>query len=475
MTRPVSKPAADSQATTLSSSVSVQDLPNELLLLIFKLLHKPSRKNRVGQLSPSMFPFAQAKVCERWRAVLANSSIFWTYIPIAVDRDFTPALTIDDYFCWSREQPVQVFVGRHAGTYKQDDPDEKARVAAVMPHISQHLHRISILDFALIRRSSFPDLHSWLSGEADILERMEVHCRIEGENKASVITPYEDEPDLYFSFPRLQSLSLDGRNFNRACIFRSDWLEHAPKLRTITLTSFQPSSPSEELSVRDTLRALSKAKGLARLNVHGVSFLDSNPRRLLPSLPGCSLELHDLRGNATASFLQAVEGQYIESLVLRRCSLLGVTSFFACGLLLEDISEEWDLDRPFRDITTAELVVVDCPGFNDSVLDLLADAGLTNDAFMSKSLWIVYITGCTNFSVRSLYRMVHARRLAAEQNPGWDGTEYSLFLMGESDGMTAISVLTVENGPPISDSYRRRFEQLVASFHWTVAGESESS
>ncbi|KIJ61850.1 hypothetical protein HYDPIDRAFT_115324 [Hydnomerulius pinastri MD-312] len=156
---------------------SIHDLPNEVLLLAFKFLYMTSRsptdlsaaisegfrrctlemdgdqkalyafyeepyetkwaKER-DLFSPSLFPYSQANVCQRWRNVLGDCSVFWTRVVIPVDKCI-PLTTILDYFCWSKDHLIEIFVGRGRTTSTGHlDSHERQRVATIMPFIALH-------------------------------------------------------------------------------------------------------------------------------------------------------------------------------------------------------------------------------------------------------------------------------------------------------------------------------------------------
>ncbi|KIJ63522.1 hypothetical protein HYDPIDRAFT_112949 [Hydnomerulius pinastri MD-312] len=475
---------------TSSRSLSIHSLPNELLLFIFECLYsmhcdQVSMNDELvweldaDLLSPTLFPFAQMRVCQRWRAVLLACSMFWTRIVIAVDEDYTPVWRIKDQFLWSRDQPVDVFVTRHPGTYEQEDLCEKTRVAAILPLISRHLHRCRRIEFKLLHLSSLPEIRSLLSGEASVLEDIGIDCHIEDVNEESVLPLPASEPDIHISTPRLTSLTFDGRSFFRSFVYRSDWFMHAPQLHNVFLTSYDVLSPNEVMSINDMLDVLSKLEDLWSLSVYSLPLLDADPNRQLPSLEISELDFFHLTGSITATIFACVSILPEEVSVIE-CSFLGVNFLAGIHFHLEDISPEWNLSVPFSDIIrVSEMDIVNCPGFTDDVLDVLTDGGPHNDDFSGTDLQKLSITRCTNFSAQKMYEMIRKRWEAVEeQNPGWHGDDERVvsdehyedrFVEG---GQRPVSTLRVSEGPELPDEYRVLLKSLVPVFHWTVAGEA---
>ena len=170
-------------------TITIHDLPAEILLLIFKYVDKTVTRKRGKKistrpaeesdlLSPSLFPYALAAVCSTWRDVMSLVPAFWTRVVILVDSNPTTLSAVELQLQWSRALPLDITVTRRERSYTMDDLYEGKRVKAVMKLIGPHLPRCLSLRFDVIYSSSLPSLLKDFHGTAPLLKHLELECKL---------------------------------------------------------------------------------------------------------------------------------------------------------------------------------------------------------------------------------------------------------------------------------------------------------
>lgn len=182
--------AEDRGPVELQHPTSINDLPADVLLIIFRdVLHDaPPRpwkssyvETRVGckaQLDP--WPsFVSRATKERvqehidhekpasellaavhpyWREVMSNLSEFWKSFVIWTGRNPTPLSHLRQYLAWSKMHAVDIFVYRRYDP-SLHDPTEKARMRAICELLIPHIKRIRVLSVHCVHSNSLPRPH----------------------------------------------------------------------------------------------------------------------------------------------------------------------------------------------------------------------------------------------------------------------------------------------------------------------------
>ena len=454
-----------SRDVTRTTSAHIGSLPNELLLIIFKFVCMESRVCLMAPpndfpyettwatdqnvLSPSLFPYAVASVCSRWRDILSTVPVFWTRIVILIDTNPTLSSAIQSYLTWTHDIPLDVIVMRMPGTFDEDDPDERVRVAAVMKLLGPHVHRCRSLQFDVTYSSSLPSLRQDFYGVACGLEELVLECRVDdGGNESSHTVEHRT-----FEYPILRTLVIDCRNFMDSCMIDARPFNNVTHLQIL---HFSPSEgDGERLSLYRVLQTLQKFRELRSLTLSDIEFdfaSGSYPDSSFPLLPS-TVTFEDLSGEIVAEFFRVTNANPHDTIITScsACSTDTSGTISSSNLTLEEITAGPDLTKFLGDWHGHILSLQNCPGFNDSVLRMCEVA--------APNMSELRISDCPNFSVGALREMLDRRsKLAAYSDNQWDLPPFS-----------PITVLTVEGcGPLISSEDLKWFQGHLSYFYWVT-------
>ncbi|KAH7929398.1 hypothetical protein BV22DRAFT_135355 [Leucogyrophana mollusca] len=197
-----------------SSTPSINTMPTELLLMIFKGVYAAHRTGQVGSqsdpnsnsdsdsdsdsdssddwipadpLSPSYFPLALTRVCTAWRDIMSTVPEFWTRLVIFVDNDPTPLSQVESWLEWSRDLPLDILVTRRPDRFEEDDPDENDRVDCLIDVIYGDIERCQRLCFDVILASSLPPLDIFNHLVAPHLATFTLECRVDDGPRPDVM------------------------------------------------------------------------------------------------------------------------------------------------------------------------------------------------------------------------------------------------------------------------------------------------
>lgn len=459
-----------------TTRASIGDLPTELLEIIFKFVYMKSRvptdeecyrhlpgyspdgpyetmwDTHQNLLSPSLFPYALASVCTTWRDVLSTIPVFWTRVVILIDTNPTVLPAIQSYFKWTHNLPLDVAVMRRSGAF---DPDENARVLAVIDLLGPHVHRCRSLQFDVIYSSSLPSLRRDFHGVAPELDKLVLKCRV--DDGGSI--PSDTAEHGMFACPVLQTLVLDGRNFLE-CMIDARPFTSATSIEILHLSPSQ----NESFPLYQMLRTLEKFRKLRSLKVREVEF-DFVSGSVDPASFGLSLSsatFEDLQGSVLTEIFR-VTTLHPEWTTITRCSVDPFDStIWTFNLTLEDIAADQDLREILRGWYGRHLYIYNCPGFDDIVIAEMGQGGHSSDDFIVRNITELCISDCPNFSVGVLKEMVDERsRIAAahEHDDTWDEFNPST--------VSRIAILDVNGyGPLISPEDVEWFEANVDFFGW---------
>jgi hypothetical protein len=452
---------------TRTTRVCINDCPVELLVLIFKFVFTHSRvstdvvfsddspsayptkwvDNR-DLLSPSLFPFALALVCPTWRDILTTIPIFWSRIPIIIDANPTPLHVIQSYLEWSRDVPLDVTVFRKPGTFDEEDPDEKARVTAVMDLLAPHVPRCRMLEFDVICSSSLPAPCYEIHGRAAKLEILKLMCRLDdGGNDA-----YNRLPQKDFSCPVLRILAIDARNFWHSCMsnIRAFWTTNSMEISHFS-ESESEDSDFHTLYLPAVLQTIMEFGDLRSLTLRNIEFdLGEEYFGVLP-ISARSMTFEDVIDETISAIIRMTSTDF-ESLTLTRCSLdLLTDDMFNAQLTLNEIASDEDLTRFLTVWRGERLYVHNCSSFNDTLLTEMAHEDLETFDFGAPKMEALMISDCPNFSAEKLKEMLDIR----------------IKVYDEYDEVTLVSQLKVTgSGPPISREVAQWFEANLDVFRW---------
>ncbi|GBE83457.1 hypothetical protein SCP_0505060 [Sparassis crispa] len=184
----------------MTHNATIHDLPDDVLLLIFKAVYSMSRKypgrdNRSVSIfeadkddviwqdeavtSPSnLFPDSLVPVSRLWKDTLSSVSDFWTRLTIFVDRRPTPLSAIISRLALSGERVLEITLTRRQGSWSGTDLSEQARVNAAIALLSVHMSRWKTLRLDVLHSSSVLRPHVAMHGDAANLVDLRLHSRL---------------------------------------------------------------------------------------------------------------------------------------------------------------------------------------------------------------------------------------------------------------------------------------------------------
>ena len=394
---------------------------------------------------------------------MSTVAVFWTRIVILVDTNPTPLRAIESYFRWTRDLPLDVAVMRKPGTFEEDDPGEKARVAAVMGLLAPHVRRCHNLHFDIIYSSSLPSLRRDFHGVASELESLRLECQVDdGRNDPSDVVEHGT-----FACPVLRWLVIDGRNFMDSCMIDARPFTNASAIKIL---HFSPSeSDDESLSLYQVLESLLKFDKLLWLAMSDIEFDFASGSYQAYSFPlsPSFVTFEDLSDEVLTEYFD-VTGAHPEAASFTRCSIDTFDNVSGDCLILEEIAVDQDLTSFLGEWLGSTLYLRNCPGFDDSFLAGLGGIGHLDDNFAAPNMDGLMITDCPNFSVVALREMLDARRRNApayQHDDDW----FNNWRDNNFDESTVSRIGKVEVcgcGPLISSEDSEWFQANLAEFCW---------
>jgi hypothetical protein len=230
-----------------------------------------------------------------------------------------------------------------------------------------------------------------------------------------------------FRCPKLKCLTIDGRNCYEACRIDPQWTDRIANIWKLTISHFHP-NPGESFSPHELLLPLLVISQLDNLRITDLDLHPSpEPLEILNPdlLPlGEFLDLEDLHGF-----------EVIDQIIHFRNNPFNI-SLIRCTF--EDIMDEVDyltdlgdegvlrLEMINQDLTPLlrlwhgyALEIIDCPRFDDALLDAMSteENGVFDCAAYLEDL---KIRNCSNFSVAALRRFVESRLHLPVDNDLWN-------------------------------------------------------
>ena len=398
--------------------VGITSLPTELLLWIFNGVASASKRNPFKIIhytkhiqdpntcdcdqawtiedNPSrltLFPYAQAKVCTRWCEVLSMQPAFWTRVIVSRNGEHTPPLVFEKYLQWSRDLPIEVYIGNARSP--NEYPDEAPLIQRYTEILAPHASRCRVIDYEVRYATSLPSLVHHLPNISHLLEvlklRSEEACdpaAVVDEGRLFEVPQGSDQMGRYRDIS-LRDLTLDGRNFilasrcmpglvenvygsitihnslpasemsssnHRSLIFldvRSlAILPQCNELTTLVLQNIAFQSIEESGSIADELAELENliSVNLVKVGPDTLNYILGNT-----GLPGVQVDLEDCD-------FRHFNGSITDPMIsLRRINLASFRAFL----------DRWK---------GANLAVYSCPDLDDNLLSLIATSNQARDS-----------------------------------------------------------------------------------------------
>ncbi|KDR83218.1 hypothetical protein GALMADRAFT_239061 [Galerina marginata CBS 339.88] len=249
-------------------------------LEVAKFLQAQNR-HLASSISPSLFPYNIAAVCETWKNVLSSSPAFWTRLVLFVDFPSTSVEDARRYIEWSRQLPIDVFILRRLDYPEEDTADnsqsEKEKVQAFIKILQPHIGRCRSLHIDVTVDSSLPPLSEIAPMDARSLRSLYLNCDFDSiPSSEDLNIPTEINPTLWSS-PRLHTMALNAHSFLQACTRPPLWFIRQPQLRHLDVSG--GASTHLRLSLQTTLDTITTDLNfvLFSLDFSNINFnLDTN-------------------------------------------------------------------------------------------------------------------------------------------------------------------------------------------------------
>ncbi|KAH9829696.1 uncharacterized protein C8Q71DRAFT_851621 [Rhodofomes roseus] len=461
--------------TRLRQRVSVNDLPPDILLLIFRELlltvRDPAFHGRflVGwndknlepwppydsSMSPLPFPESIASVCRHWRGVMSIMSLFWTRLVIWVGNDPTSLSTIRDYLTWSRDSLLDIYV-----LCRLDAATNNLVMQAVMETLAPHMKRWRLLRMKVLRASSLPRPRIEIVGRADRLIDLEMQAVVD-DSEASVTgaSPVSAE----FSTPVLERLRMGNVHFHESYVKLILQYRMPPKLSHLTILDYGLRHTNFPLV--DLLECITECKGMLRVKLANLR-LDcsySGPPLVRRGIVWCAFaDFVDMRGDEIAEYNRLLSYPYVHMTSYTRCSmevpsLLGNSYYIKATEIASAKTLLTFLAAQRGPIPCSKVLMVNCDGLRHEVLRVMGFA--TNDNWVSPCLKSLAIVGCKQFSSMDLRYLLEARRSVHEATGFPEAIEPG-YVVG------SIEYLNVEDCCELASEDREWFDAHVSSVRW---------
>jgi F-box-like len=333
-TKPHSKPTA-----------SIDCLPTELLLRIFKIVYVNTRSPRIfyllclciwecscdsrpyetkwsewdDLLSPRLFPYALATVCTRWRDVMLLVPEFWTRIVILIDSKQFSLSRLREELESSQNLLINVNITMHESFTGKED-EENSRVRDVTALLHPHLHRCQAIHYNVLYPTSLPpmSLDHYALPKLRQLRLDSRQCSASPDGLQYYIHRMNE-----LQMPSLEKLTINGWDFIE--LYKNDpqWMRH---ILHLSISNFRPVDGGR-FSFHDVIKFVSGIPRLTSLTLNNVEF-DFEMVSNLYSFSDyshfgslSSLGLSDLSARLTAGIFAYLAPFYISSITIKHCPL----------------------------------------------------------------------------------------------------------------------------------------------------------
>jgi len=452
--------------SVLPKRAHISSLPKELLLKVFTELYVLSSELESDSdpdsdylSKPTIFPYCVARVCKRWLEIIRSVAHFATRIVIFVDKPIS-LKELQDQFSDSGSLLIKVFVIREDYT-ASEDPLEGDRVADVMQILVRNVARSQVVVFDLLHNSSLPSMTQF-SGRAPELRTL----RMKSRNYESMRRPHPSNPEAFIC-PSLQFLDLNGGSFVEALRIPK-WIDSMCMLskKNLAITNLTTGDVQED-DLRDLMIAISRMGHLTSLKLSHVE-LDHHSClvRRPPPLFVQNLEFEGLKRDVMTGFFAGYKNRIdVSNLHLKECQLTPVNCLRSWHLALEGIEAEEDITIFISKWDGFGLQIIDCPGVNNNVFQLLSRRQRSTNSLFCPTLRQLRLSPFPLVTAQAVKDMVIARRAKSDEFEVGSRIDRPLPMYG-------ISLSGA--GPPLSLEDSVWFHENLESFVWDVPPQPDS-
>ncbi|CAA7271310.1 unnamed protein product [Cyclocybe aegerita] len=447
-------------------SCSTTSLPPEILTIIFKyiheeqeILHRNADLDFAGDYDPStfegvsrhaiidsaftelhkavcsdvFFPYTFASVCSYWDDVLALTPAFWTRVVLFMDALCTPVPRAKTLLRRSRQLPIDFIITRRMDYCSSSTTAwEQAIVFHFLASLADHLHRCKTIYVSATCSSSLPFPAGMFKLPTPLLRRMWYKADFDDtlydtkESKHVVEDFFTKDGDADVEFmPKLRTLAIDGRNFQRAFFASSH--EGWPH-------SAEHSCHECELPLYVLLDKVESFNSLAYLRIQHLK-LSIAPNDFDPLSYSwyhlTELVLAEIAPDVISELFRLCsftsDGHSLLMLEFNRCPNLHEIGTIPsvpftnlrnldANVLLEPLLRDWDAQA---------LMFYKVENVDDTLLDMLTRKEDPDDfdLFVAPQLMALDLHCCPNITVSALRKMVDTRSGYVDFNdPDWQNT-----------------------------------------------------
>lgn len=453
---------------------------------------------------PTLFPFALAAVLPHWREVLSTVPEYWTR-PVFFLDGATADIDVAEILMYSKNLPLEVYVTRrtfpHEGDIAGQEHAGGARVEArrmceVMDKLKPHLSRCQYIFIHTLRSSSLPSLRHDFSSHCPFLTQLKLECNI--DDGLNILVHDQHLPSEQFTCPVIYTLLIDGPNFREIVMkgHKTWWINAFKSVRTLRIQNLTATSgaPVQYVPALECI-SMSALPYLSTLVLSNVAFDNAPTARVNPGVPYYTFALNMLiLSSMSFSFLSHFfQYSFLGDLYNIRLEACGTTQEdqtnthiytplpTTFSLTLQNLSHPRHLIELLRTWNGRRLNLVSCPGFDDSVLEMMQEPlDSTTTLFGCPHLSVLYLSDCTNFTPAGLINMLYARNGTCEFDADNEvasapATGPVIGGTGAGDGGVIELVTVTGNAPTLTNSERRDFEKINV-IHWksgSVEGDDE--
>lgn len=496
--------------------MTLASLPTELLLIVFRNVFASQYSTctssscytcfRIGlnhvvwgptqsfnPSDPTLFPFALAAVLPHWHEVLSTVPEYWTR-PVFFLDGATADMDVAKILMYSKNLPLEVYVTRRAFPPGDDIADqehegdarlEARRMCEVMDKLRPHLSRCQYIFIHTFRSSSLPSLRHDFSGHCSFLTQLKLECNI--DDGFNILAHDQHLPSEQFTCPAIYTLLIDGPNFREIVMkgHKAWWMNAFKSVRTLRIQNLTATSgaPVQYVPALECI-SMSALPQLSTLVLSNVAFDNTPAASVTPDGLYYTFALNMLiLSSMSFSFLSHFfQYSFLGDLYNVRLEACGTaqedqsTHIYTplpstFSLTLQNLTHSRHVIELLRTWNGRRLNLVSCPGFDDSVLEMMQEPlDSTTTLFGCPHLSVLYLSDCTNFTPAGLINLLYARNGTCEFDAG-DQVDSALATApvfgwtGTGDGGVIELVTVTGNAPTLTDSERRDFEKIKV-IHW---------
>ena len=435
---------------TQPKGASIQDLPVELLILIFANCHanfkleqdlhpqtsdppwhflsgsltkdmKPtSDLDRFRDLrSQARFPSALAGVSQFWSDILSLTPVYWSELIFYLDSKSNALEDFAARLSWSANLPIDIIIlGRaYKPSFSYGLSRETQQLSLAMELLSPHVHRCRSILVETRLASSLSVVQDTIF-QQDSNELLSSVCLMSGFADAKFSVATRCMPALR-TIPSLKSLAICGRDFYN---LHGDWLPLQANLQQLVISDCHLSN----LNFEYVLEAIEGLENLENLKFKNVYF-KANQFMVSSSIMIniFALHLEDVASATIQELFRLCVFDELESLHFTRCT---VDRFPSCEfLVLEDIQSipNSPLELTLGDWDGLSLWIGNYRGFTDSFLDAFRRIDGYTSEFKCPWMENLYLYGLPAVSVKKLKKLIKRRNQSVDyDDPEWRNKEY---------------------------------------------------